>query len=69
MYWIYNGVGGLWENNLLQKMEIKVIGFIENEIRDQKEFEKKRDARTDDKLQSINLHDLLTIAKIYERDI
>jgi hypothetical protein len=39
-------------------MEIKVIEFIENEIRNQKEFEKKRDARTDDKLQSINLHDL-----------
>jgi len=44
------------------------IEFVKAELELQKNLEKARDDKTDDKLQSVSLSDLMTILKIYETD-
>ena len=67
MYWTYSGVG-VWNSQIIEKLEAKLVYFVENEIQTQKQLEKAKDDRTDDKLQSITLNDLKTIMTVYETD-
>ncbi len=67
LYWTYSGVG-VWNSQIIEKLEAKLVYFVENEIQTQKQLEKAKDDRTDDKLQSITLNDLKTIMTVYETD-
>ena len=67
LYWTYSGVG-VWNSQIIEKLEAKLVYFVENEIKTQKQLEKAKDDRTDDKLQSITLNDLKTIMTVYETD-